>query len=211
MPLWLLLSRLEERVRGANKARPVLEMARLRLPSSDVLWLESVRLERRAGQDKTAETVMAQALQQCPASGILWAEDVLTCPKPAQKTKSVDALKRCDNDPHVVAAVARLFAAERKFPKARKWFERAVALAPKLGDAWAHFYVFEICCAGADKDKGKDGSEGATAAEAEDVLKRCVAADPNRGELWCATAKRPELARQGPARVLRVLASDLLK
>jgi len=28
-------------------------------------------------------------------------------PGPQQKAKSVDALKRCDNDPHVIVAVAK--------------------------------------------------------------------------------------------------------
>lgn len=35
-------------------------------------------------------------------------------PRPQKKSKASDALKRCDNDPHVTAAVARLFWQERK-------------------------------------------------------------------------------------------------
>ena len=54
-----------------------------------------------------------------PASGLLWAEEISTCPKPQQKSKSVEALKRCDNDPHVIVAVARLFERDRKIPKVR--------------------------------------------------------------------------------------------
>ena len=38
-------------------------------------------------------------------------------PRPARKTKSTDALKLCDNDPYVIAAVAQLFWADRKTDK----------------------------------------------------------------------------------------------
>jgi len=77
----------------------------------------------------------AKALQECPASGQLWAEHIATAPKARQRARSVDALKKCDNDPFVVLAVASLFERDRKIPKARKWFNRAVTLNPDLGDA----------------------------------------------------------------------------
>ena len=47
-------------------------------------------------------------MQDCPASGILWAEAIFMESRPQRKTKSVDALKRCEHDPHVLLAVARL-------------------------------------------------------------------------------------------------------
>ncbi|CAM9945628.1 unnamed protein product, partial [Choristocarpus tenellus] len=72
--------------------------------------------------------------------------------------KSLEALKRCDNNPSVIAAVARRFWSDRKYPKARKWFNRAVTLDPDAGDAWAAYYAFELM----------QGSE----AEQVDVLKR---------------------------------------
>ncbi|CAN0471816.1 unnamed protein product, partial [Discosporangium mesarthrocarpum] len=58
--------------------------------------------------------------------------------------KSLEALKRCDNDPHVIVAVARRFWSDRKHSKARKWFNRAVTLDPDSGDAWAAYYAFEL-------------------------------------------------------------------
>jgi len=79
---------------------------------------------------------MAKALQECPNSGkpclsssmnryikslctlshlntyffllgILWAEAVFLEARPQRKTKSVDALKKCEHDPHVLLAVAK--------------------------------------------------------------------------------------------------------
>ncbi|KAJ1412804.1 hypothetical protein B484DRAFT_335712 [Ochromonadaceae sp. CCMP2298] len=94
VPLWRLLIRLEERVKGAVKARPTGEMARLQMPKCDLVWLECVRLERRAGSEKLADGLMAKAMQECPKSGALWSEEILTCAKPLQKSRCVDALKR---------------------------------------------------------------------------------------------------------------------
>ena len=42
------------------------------------------------------------------------------------------------------AKVAKYFLSEHKVPKARSWFNRAVKLSSDLGDAWAHYYKFEL-------------------------------------------------------------------
>lgn len=204
VPLWKLIIRLEEKSKGCNKARSMMELARLKLPENEELYLEAIRLERRAGNEKLAESLMAQALQICPKSGILWAEEILTCPKPSQKSKSVDALKKCDNDPFVVTAVARLFAADNKGPKARKWFERAVTLEPKLGDAWAYYYAYELKqLVTNNNNNGND--------LAEDVLQKCILAEPNRGELWCNLAKKTENRRLNHEAVLKKLTKIILQ
>ena len=103
-----------------------------------------MRVERRAGNHKAAATLMAKALQQCRNAGTLWAEAIAMEPRAQQKTKSSDALKACDNDPHVIVAVSRLFWRDRKEEKARSWCNRAVTLDPDLGDAWANYYAFEL-------------------------------------------------------------------
>jgi pre-mRNA-processing factor 6 len=200
--LWRLSIRLEERHRGTNKARSLAELARLRLPLSDEVWLESIRLERRAGADRLAETLMAAALKACPSSGLLWAEDVLAAGRGQQKQRSMEALKHCETSPLVVCAVARLFERDRKAEKARKWFERAVSLDPSQGDSWAHWYAFEL------RGALRGGTEAEARAEA--VLQRCVMATPNRGELWCATAKHTDMRHADPAAVLRKVAEYIL-
>ncbi|KAF3860582.1 hypothetical protein F7725_000837 [Dissostichus mawsoni] len=169
--LWWLLSRLEERVGQLTRARAILEKARLKNSQSPELWLESVRLEFRAGLKNIANTLMAKALQECPNSGILWAEAVFLEARPQRKTKSVDALKKCEHDPHVLLAVAN----ERKITKAREWFLRTVKIEPDLGDAWALFYKFEL--------------QHGTEEQQEEVRKRCENAEPRHGELWCAESK----------------------
>ena len=67
--------RLEERVKGAVKARPTGELARMKLPANDMIWMECIRLERRSiGQGGTAaakvvDTLVSKALKECPRSG----------------------------------------------------------------------------------------------------------------------------------------------
>lgn len=191
--MWKLAAELEEIDVGANKARSMLELARLRNPKTPLLWLAAIRLERRTGESKAVENLMAKALQECPTSGLLWAEEILTAPRAQQKGKSVEALKRCDNDPHVITAVAQLFERDRKYAKARKWFTRAVTLDPDNGDAWAAYLAFEL--------------QQGTPEQATDVRTRCAAAEPSHGELWCSVSKRMENRRlSSEAILLKVVA-----
>ncbi|KAL3184787.1 hypothetical protein MRX96_005887 [Rhipicephalus microplus] len=174
VPLWLLLSRLEESTGALTKARSVLEKARLRNPGSADLWLEAVRIEVRAGFKEIAQNLMAKAMQDCPASGILWAEAIFMEPRPQRKTKSVDALKRCEHDAHVLLG-CQLFWTERKTNKVREWLNRTVKIEPDLGDAWAYYYKFELL----------HGSEE----QQEEVKRRCVMAEPRHGPNWCRVSK----------------------
>jgi pre-mRNA-processing factor 6 len=185
--LWILSSRLEERVglfdpdsltkpgNGSTKARSILELARLQNPKNPELFLEAIRLERRSGNQKLSETLMAKALQECPTSGALLAENIMTAPRVEQKSKSADAIQRCPDDPRVIYAVASLFASERKWDKARKWFDRAVVLDPDLGDSWARAYAFEL--------------EHGTEEQQDKIMERCVQAEPKQGEIWTPILK----------------------
>jgi pre-mRNA-processing factor 6 len=175
VPLWKLLASLEERRGTLTKARAVLEKGRLQNPKCAQLWLEAIRFQFRAGLRDIANTLMSEALQECPNAGILWAEAIFLELRPQRKTKSVDALKKCEHDPHILLAVSKLFWCERKIQKCREWFNRTVKTEPDLGDAWAYFYKFELL----------NGSEE----QQEGVKKRCVAAEPHHGEHWCKVSK----------------------
>ena len=50
---------------------------------------------------------LSSAKQDCSSAGILWAESIFMEPRPQRKTNSVDALKRCEHDPHVLLAVSK--------------------------------------------------------------------------------------------------------
>ncbi|ABP00924.1 predicted protein [Ostreococcus lucimarinus CCE9901] len=163
---------------NASKARIILETARAKNPSNEHLWLAAVRQERESGNIQLAESTIARALQECPTSGLLLAESVRFAPRPQRKSKSVDALRRCDNDPYIIAAIAILFWADRKLDKARSWWNRAVTIAPDIGDHWASYYKFELQTAGEQA--------------AQAVAERCARAAPRHGENWSAMRKRVE-------------------
>lgn len=52
--------------------------------------------------------------EECPKSGILLSEAIRMSPRPQRKAKCIEALKKCDNDPYILAAVAELFLMDRK-------------------------------------------------------------------------------------------------
>ncbi|ELR17957.1 PRP1 splicing factor, Nterminal/tetratricopeptide repeat domain containing protein [Acanthamoeba castellanii str. Neff] len=194
VPLWLCTAALEER-QSAMKARSLLEKARLKNPKNQELWLAAIEVELRAGNAKIAQTLLAKAIQDCPTGGLLWAQAVWMEPRPKQKSKSVDALKRCDNDPHVIVAVATVFWQDRKVDKARSWLNRAVVLNPDLGDTWAYFYKFE-------KQQGTEQSLA-------ELVARCVRTDPRHGRYWTRVRKAPENARLKTDEVLKLVAASL--
>ncbi|KAF5765492.1 putative 43kDa postsynaptic protein [Helianthus annuus] len=149
-PLWLSLANLEERMSGLSKVRAVLTVARKRNPHFPELWLAAIRAESRHGSKKEADILMAKALQECPNSGILWAAVIEMAPRLQRKTKSSDAYKKCEHDPHVIAAIGKLFWHDRKVDKVRTWLNQAhgtedqqkevmrkcIAAEPKHGEKW---------------------------------------------------------------------------
>lgn len=195
IPLWLSLANLEEKMNGLPRARAIFDMARKKNPQNAELWLATIRAELRHGNRKLAESYMAKALQECPSSGILWAASIEMVSRPERKRKSADALKRSEHDPHVIVAVAKLFWHDRKVDKARSWFDRAVTLAPDIGDFWALYYKFEL----------QHGTEETQ----KHILTRCIAAEPRHGERWTAVSKAIENSHQSVEAVLKKVVVSL--
>ncbi|CAG7718069.1 unnamed protein product [Allacma fusca] len=193
--LWILYANIEESRGQLIRARSVLDKARLRNPQNDRLWLESIRIEGRAGLKDIAEKLMAKALQECPTSGILWAEAIFMESRAQRKTKSVDALKKCEHDPHVLLAVSKLFWVERKLSKCREWFNRTLKIEPDLGDAWAYYYKFELL----------HGTEDSL----KEILRRCSHAEPHHGEAWCQVSKNIKNWKKQTDEILILVAKDL--
>ena len=173
--LWILLASFEIKQGQIIKARSVYEKARTRNPQNPLLWLHSVRLEVKADNKQIAFSLLARAMQECPTSGILWAEAIFLEPRPQRKTKSIDALKCCEHDAHVLLSVSKLFWSERKLQKAREWFSRTVKLEPDLGDGWAYFYKFELYHGTEEQQK--------------EVKQKCIQVEPRHGEEWTKVSK----------------------
>merc|ERR1719378_175084 len=134
-------------------------------------------------------------MQDCPSSGQLWSQAIFLESRPQRKTKSVDALKKCEHDSHVLLAVSKLFWTERKINKAREWFHRTVKIDPDYGDAWAYFYKFEV-------QYGNEANQNA-------VLEKCVKAEPRHGEAWQAIAKATKNWRFKTNKLLPLAAKTL--
>jgi pre-mRNA-processing factor 6 len=196
VPLWLLASRLEESAGLVVKARSVLDRARLKVPKNAELWAESVRVEQRAGNVTQAKVVMAKALQECPGSGLLWSENIWFLePRTQRKPRSLEAMRKVDNDPILVTTVARIFWGERRLDKAISWFEKALLLDSDLGDTWAWYYKFLL----------QHGTEEKQA----EVVAKCVVCEPKHGEVWQAVAKEPANAYLATEEVLKLVAAKL--
>jgi len=138
---------------------------------------------------------MAKALQQCRTAGVLWAEAIAMEPRAQQKTKSSDALKACDNDAHVILAVSRLFWRDRKEEKARSWCNRAVTLDPDFGDAWGNYYAFEL--------------QHGVPEQQQEVLRRCIAADPHHGDEWTSVSKDTRNIYKTTEQILKAVAAKM--
>jgi pre-mRNA-processing factor 6 len=197
VPLWLSLANLEEEMSGMSKARAVFSRAQKKNPQNPELLLAAIRAELKHGCNNVADRLMSTALQECPKSGILWAASIELAPRPERKRKSKDALNKCGLDPHVIVAVAKLFQIDRMVDKARGWLNRAVTLAPDIGDFWALCYKFEL--------------QHGTEENQKDVLKRCVVAEPKHGEKWQAVSKAVENSHQPTESILKKVVIALAK
>ncbi|KAF7127972.1 hypothetical protein RHSIM_Rhsim11G0018300 [Rhododendron simsii] len=191
--VWLMLGQLEERLGYMERAKEVydsvLTMARKKNPQSPELWLAAVRAESRHGYEKEADILMAKVLQLCPNSGILRAASIEMVSRPQRRTRSMDAFKRCNHDPNVIAAIAKLFWHDRKVDKARNLLNRVVTIGPDVGNFWALFYKFEL----------QHGTEETQT----DLLKRCIAGEPKHGEKWQAVSKAVENSHQPTKALLK--------
>uniref|UniRef100_A0A915HP56 Pre-mRNA splicing factor n=1 Tax=Romanomermis culicivorax TaxID=13658 RepID=A0A915HP56_ROMCU len=193
--LWLLAVKLEVKNNNIIKARALCEKARLKNPKTPELCLQAIRIECTAGQKEIANSMLARALQECDTSGLLWAEAIFMEPRPARKSKSVQALTKCEHDHHVLLAVSKLFWTERKLNKAREWFNRTVKIGSDIGDAWAFFYKFELI--------------HGTKENQQDIIDRCIKAEPRHGELWCSISKDIQNWRKSTAEILKLVANEL--
>ncbi|KAJ5545128.1 MRNA splicing factor (Prp1/Zer1) [Penicillium sp. DV-2018c] len=196
VPLWLLASRLEEKAGAVVRARSVLDRARLAVPKSAELWTESVRVERRANNISQAKVLMARAIQEVPNSGLLWSESIWHLePRSQRKARSLEAIKKVENDPILFITVARIFWGERRLEKAMTWFEKAIVADSDYGDGWAWYYKFLM--------------QHGTEEKRSDVVSKCVSMEPKHGEIWQSIAKDPANAYKTTEEILKLVANAI--
>jgi pre-mRNA-processing factor 6 len=117
------------------------------------------------------------------------------------------------NNPHVILTIARLFERDWKISKARKWYLRALTLHPDLGDAWAYYYAFELknnnSSGGGGSGEGAAAGTGAGGTAPEEIVEKCVGAEPHHGELWTSISKRTEYRHDSTEVILKRVAEKL--
>ncbi|GAM26409.1 hypothetical protein SAMD00019534_095840, partial [Acytostelium subglobosum LB1] len=193
VPLWIEFVRYEKLTGNVQRARTLLERARLKNPKRDELLLELVRFERSLNNAKAATNWLSIGLQECPNSGLLWAEAIAIEPKHGQKNKCVDALNKCNNDQFVLTQVARIFWQDGKLDKALSWFKRATTTFPDYGDAWAFYYLFLM----------------QNESEMTEVMKRCLEAEPHHGEQWTKVSKQKGNSRLKSDQILKLVSINI--
>lgn len=214
VPLWLLASQLEEKAGAVVRARSVLDRARLAVPKSAELWTESVRVERRANNIAQAKVLMARALQEVPASGLLWSESIWHLePRAQRKARSLEAIKKVENDPILFITVARIFWGERRLEKSMTWFEKAIVSDSDYGDGWAWYYKF-LLQHGTEVSFAHsfligNSSDFTSQEKRSDVVSKCVSTEPKHGEVWQSVAKDPANAYKSTEEVLKIVASTI--
>uniref|UniRef100_A0A914YJP7 Pre-mRNA splicing factor n=1 Tax=Panagrolaimus superbus TaxID=310955 RepID=A0A914YJP7_9BILA len=192
---WLQLIRFENSQGELVKARSYLDMGKVKNRHNELLLLESFRLELGAGQKEIAQHILSKALQECEKSGLLWAETIFLEPPHSRPTKSADALKKSDDNVHVLLAATKMLWAMRKVKKARVWFERTVNLDKDFGDAWAYYYKFETI--------------HGTPEQKDAVKKRCIAEEPRHGETWQSISKDVKNWKKKTGEILDAVAAKL--
>ncbi|XP_071711129.1 protein STABILIZED1-like [Rutidosis leptorrhynchoides] len=203
IPIWLSLAKVEERISSSILVvTDVLKMGRKRNPKDPQLWLAGIRAEK---SELVAVRLMEKALKECRGSknsGILLAYSI-EMSSTSEEWKTLVSKMKCeeeDEDPHVIAAIGnKLFSDDgnTQVDEARIWLNRAVSVAPDIGDFWAFLYKFEL----------KHGSEN----NQKEVLRKCIAAQPKHGDRWQPISKAVENSHQPVEVILNKLVVALEK
>lgn len=178
-----------ERKHDIPKARTIMQEAKIFYPKNAEIWSESIKLEQCCGNDKIAKSLISKALQECQKSGILWSLAIDHEQAQQKKAKCQDAIKYCEDDENVMLSGAKIFIAENKIEKARKWIRRTILLNPQFGDGWAYYYYLESI----------NGSKEIL----QDINESIKKAKPNKGELWRSISKQIQNTGIGSLEVLK--------
>lgn len=196
--LWILFARLTEKCKGVVRARSILEKGRKENKRNTAeLWLETIRLEQRANNKDNVTHKLSLAIKDCPNEGILLAEQIFLVGR-AQRKSLCKLLLKNDNikDPQYVnLEIAKVEWADGNLDEARNLFNVACKLDSDLGDSWAYYYRFEML-------NGTEESQ-------EDVMKKCVQAEPRHGIEWCKVSKNPSNFKLRTQEILLLVSANL--
>ncbi|KAF8483099.1 hypothetical protein F5888DRAFT_1844101 [Russula emetica] len=174
--LYMVQGQIHQAANKHSAARAAYAAGIKAVPKDFTLRVLASRLEEADGKSIRARALLEKARLVNPKSDVLWAGRG-AFRRPLRGRRCLRAA-RMPNIRHALVngnLVARLYWADRRIEEAREWFERAVSAGPDLGDAWGWWLKFE--------------RKHETAAQQEDVIVRCQAAEPRHGETWQPIAK----------------------
>lgn len=179
--LWILCSKLEEKVFDIRKARSTLEEGRIKNPNDDLLYYESILLEKRnKSEKKIIDSLLSKGLQDCPTSGLLYKILLEDCSKVEQKSVCSRAMEANANDGIIICTIAGIFAKNKKKKEtAKKWYERALNCDRRNGDIYCKYFLFLNNYEYSEEEKNK-------------LLSDCERNKPNKGLIWCSISKERE-------------------
>ncbi|MCH88135.1 pre-mRNA-processing factor 6-like, partial [Trifolium medium] len=150
IPLWLSLAKIEKETSDFSTFRAVLTVAQEKNPKNPELMLASIRAEvvqiskgdpfQQKLSKREVDLWICRSMQECPKSGILWATIIDLGPPHCRQIMCGVALAICEEDPHVLAAAAKILWAEGSVDDGRMVLNSVVTAFPDIGDFWALFY-----------------------------------------------------------------------
>ncbi|ODV96635.1 hypothetical protein PACTADRAFT_48466 [Pachysolen tannophilus NRRL Y-2460] len=199
IPLWLLLSRLEEfKFKSSIRSRAVLDKALTINADSTLIWREMIRLERRNKNLSQSRIILSKALKKFPHSPELWCENLLLIEKQSQKrTMFKDAMIHTNDHPLVLLTIGYILWFDGKFLRAKLFFDKAIELDKDNGDSWCWLYLFLT----------RHGDPE----EINDLIKELIKADPHHGEKWCEIRKKIENMNKSPKEILELVSEKLVE
>lgn len=176
-------------------ARATLEKARSNMAKNPDVWYESIQLERRSNNIDNIKLLLAKGLQECPESGKLWAEEIKITEKAMQKSRSNDAIRKCQRDPDLLIQIGTMFYHDGYLDKALRWIAQAVNGRPSDGDLWAIQY--------------KLVSLNCTPGEQLKVVEDCVNSKPTTGKIWTSITSKKENKKKRIEEILLIASQQI--
>jgi pre-mRNA-processing factor 6 len=156
-------------------ARSILEKSLKNITKNEKVWHEFILFEFNNNKFSNANVLLSKAQKEFPESGLIWSL-AISIEKINKHPIAAEALNKCERDEKVMLAVAKMYADEQLYEKAKKWLENIIRVNPQYGDAWIYYYKLE-------KDLENDS---------EEILKRCKEANLSSGHLWKSITRKIE-------------------
>lgn len=130
------------KLKNVIKARSLLEDGLSKHPSSDILHHARVKLEIAVDNQPQAHRLLSKAISIKPNSPILWCDNIKLASKQQLRTTYALALKKTNDDPMVILAIAKDLWKGGKIDKADQFFKACRDKDPAYGDMYIFYYAF---------------------------------------------------------------------